>query len=66
MALNNFMPCKYRCQKCRYEFERGNPGSVVCEKCKHTYVDWLNFKEVLWGEEAQVRERLKSAREKFL
>lgn len=41
------MKCKYRCQQCGYEFEEEKPGPVICKKCGHLYIDWLNFKEVI-------------------
>ena len=41
------MNCKYRCQGCGHKFEREKPGPVECPECKHPYIDWLNYKEVL-------------------
>ncbi len=38
---------KYKCQKCGFCFELPNPQPVDCPECKHHYVDWLNYEEVL-------------------
>jgi len=43
--------CKYRCGTsdfpgCGHCFERKKPGPIVCTKCGHKYVDWINYKEV--------------------
>ena len=40
------MIAKYKCLKCNYRWE-GIPGPVICPRCSHVYVKWLNLKEVL-------------------
>jgi len=37
---------KYKCMKCKHKWE-GKPGPVICPKCNHIYVKWLNLKEVM-------------------
>lgn len=37
---------KYKCLKCNYKW-KGKPGPVICPKCSHVYIKWLNLKEVL-------------------
>jgi uncharacterized Zn finger protein (UPF0148 family) len=38
---------QYRCQKCKFKFERDKPGQVMCPACGHIYVDWINYEKVL-------------------
>ena len=40
------MIAKYKCLKCKYRWE-GKPTSVICPKCGHVYIKWLNLKDVL-------------------
>ena len=37
---------KYKCMKCKHKWE-GKPGPVICPKCSHVYVEWLNHKEIM-------------------
>ena len=36
---------KYRCRKCKHEYEC-LAGPTQCPLCQHMYVDWLNYEEM--------------------
>lgn len=39
--------CKYECYECKHQWGEWAPGAVICPKCHHIYVHWLNYWEVL-------------------
>jgi len=41
------MNCQFRCMKCQYYFENQKPGPTICPMCNNSYVEWLNYIEVL-------------------
>jgi DNA-directed RNA polymerase subunit RPC12/RpoP len=47
--------CKYKCEKCDYEFTQPTPGPMSCKRCGHTYVKWLNSKEYMLTKEEWVK-----------
>lgn len=40
------MIAKYKCLKCKHKWE-GKSGPVICPRCSHLYVKWLNHKEII-------------------
>ena len=41
------MNCKFKCMKCRCDYETVKAGPTQCPNCGSLYVEWLNWKEVL-------------------
>ena len=37
---------KYKCLKCKHKWEE-KPGPVICPKCNHVYVKWLNLQKIM-------------------
>ena len=42
------MECWYKCgtgnfRGCKYVFKMDKPRMVICPKCQHDYITWLNF-----------------------
>jgi len=57
--VTNIPKSKYKCLniRCKQYFEREKPGPIVCPKCEHLYVKWLNHEEVLSAIHKREKER---------
>lgn len=40
------MIAKYKCMKCKYRWE-GKAGPIICPRCSHVYIRWINVQEIL-------------------
>ena len=53
---------KYKCLKCEFEYEHP-VRQTQCPKCRHLYVQWLNYDE-LFGDRVLEEEEYEKLRKK--